>query len=72
MALTLITPGTGDYRFYLYLYPKSLVNLAVVHFVITELRNVSSMQQNSSFFQFCIFYGIFIIMPIKCENMIMH
>ena len=64
MALTPITAGTGDYRFYLYLYPKSLVNLTVVNFIITELRNVSSMQQNNSFFQFYIFYSIFIIMPI--------
>jgi len=55
MALTPIAASTGDYRFYLYLYPKSFVNLTVVHFVITELRNISSMQQNSSFLQFCIF-----------------
>jgi hypothetical protein len=37
MVLTAITAGCagcGDYRFYLYLYPKPLVNLTVVHCVI--------------------------------------
>jgi hypothetical protein len=54
MVLTVITAGCGDYRLYLYLCRKALFNLTVVHGVITELRNISSMQMNSSFFQFCI------------------
>jgi hypothetical protein len=50
MALTLITAGTGDYRFYLYLYPKLLVNLTVVHCVITEVRNISRMEKKTVIF----------------------
>jgi hypothetical protein len=50
VVLTPITAGTDDYRFYLCLYPKSLVSLTIVHCFIMDVSNVSRMQKKTGIY----------------------